>query len=188
MVRAKKKVRQQLLVDQVREKPFLTDEELATFFGVSIPTIRLDRLELGIPEMRERIKEMAREHASDSSEVIEHGDVAGEILDVLEGVQGISLLQTTSEMTDEYGVVDPQYLYAQANSLARNVIGAPVSVTGIGNIKYKDAVTANRKLIAKAEVVRKRGTKFFVWVFIKDKNKEVFRAKFIMETMNHNGM
>ena len=28
-------------------------------FGVSIQTIRLDRLELGIPELRERMKHMA---------------------------------------------------------------------------------------------------------------------------------
>jgi len=28
--------------------------------GVSVPTIRLDRLELGIPELRERIKNVAQ--------------------------------------------------------------------------------------------------------------------------------
>ena len=30
--------------------------------GVSIQTIRLDRMELGIPELRERIKRMAEEN------------------------------------------------------------------------------------------------------------------------------
>lgn len=190
MARLKKQERQQQLYEKLHMTPFITDEALATFFDVSVPTIRLDRLELGIPELRERIKEMAKEHTNENGEVAGHGDVTGEILDVSEGVQGLSMLRTTPDMTDVYGIVDPQYLYAQANSLAKSVIGSPVSVTGIGNIKYKAAVKADCKLIAKAEVVRKRGDKFFVWVFIKDKdkNKEVFRAKFIMETMTHSGM
>ena len=46
MARVKKKVRQQMLMDQVKEKPFLTDEELAKTLEVSVQTIRLDRLEL----------------------------------------------------------------------------------------------------------------------------------------------
>ena len=53
MARVKKKERQQLLLQQVKEKPFLTDEELAQKLGVSVQTIRLDRLELGIPELRD---------------------------------------------------------------------------------------------------------------------------------------
>ena len=171
------------LKEKLHITPFITDEELASFFAVSVPTIRLDRLELGIPELRERIKEMAREHVSDADES-HQSDGVGELLDLTVGVQGISLLQTTPEMTDSTGIVDPQYLYAQANALAKAVIGASVAVTGIGNIKYKNPVTANKKLIAKAEVVRKRFEKNFVWVFTKDKDREVFRAKFIME-MNH---
>ena len=54
MARLKKKERHEILVRQVQDKPFLTDEELAGLFGVSIQTIRLDRMELGIPEVRER--------------------------------------------------------------------------------------------------------------------------------------
>jgi DeoR/GlpR family transcriptional regulator of sugar metabolism len=33
----------------IEEDPFITDKELASLFGVSIQTVRLDRLELGIP-------------------------------------------------------------------------------------------------------------------------------------------
>ena len=50
MARVKKKERQRLLLEQVKTKPFLTDEELAKYLEVSVQTIRLDRLELGIPE------------------------------------------------------------------------------------------------------------------------------------------
>ena len=59
-MRPKKKERQRLLQETIREDPFITDEELAEKFSVSIQTIRLDRLELGIPELRERIKNVAQ--------------------------------------------------------------------------------------------------------------------------------
>ena len=65
MSRLKKQERQKQLTEKLNITPFLTDEELASHFGVSVPTIRLDRLELGIPELRERIKAMATEHAQD---------------------------------------------------------------------------------------------------------------------------
>ncbi len=42
-----KKERQTILQERIKEDPFLTDEELSELFTVSIPTIRLDRLELG---------------------------------------------------------------------------------------------------------------------------------------------
>ncbi|MDD3706223.1 MAG: DeoR family transcriptional regulator, partial [Clostridiaceae bacterium] len=46
-----KKERQARLADRIKADPFLTDEELAENFNVSIQTIRLDRLELGVPEL-----------------------------------------------------------------------------------------------------------------------------------------
>lgn len=180
MAKLKKSERQQQLQEKLNITPFITDEELAEYFDVSVPTIRLDRLALGIPELRERIKEMACEHANEYLEG-NRRDITGELLDITVGKNGISLLQTTEEMTDSNGIVEPQYLYAQANSLAKLVIGNKVLVTGVGNIKYKNPVQAHHKLLAKAEVIRQRGDKIFVWVFINNKDKEVFRAKFIME-------
>ena len=54
-----KKERQQLLINTIKNNPFITDEDLASEFTVSVQTIRLDRLELSIPELRERIKHVA---------------------------------------------------------------------------------------------------------------------------------
>ena len=54
-----------------------------------------------------------------------------------------------------------------------------------GNIKYKNPVGSGTNLVAKAEIVRRRGNKFFIWVIIRDKIKEVFRAKFIMESVEN---
>lgn len=179
MSRIRKQERQALLQEKLNRTPFATDEELAAAFQVSVPTIRLDRLELGIPELRVRIKAVAEEHAQDQTGL--HGDIVGELIDLSVGQQGISMLHTTREMTDPFGFVDPQYLYAQADSLAKAVMNVPAAIAGVGNLKYKEPVGAGRNLVAKAEVVRRRGTKHFIWVFIKDKEHEVFRAKFIME-------
>lgn len=60
MSRLPKKERQSLLLEKIKEDPFLTDEILAEKFKVSIQTIRLDRLELGIPEVRQRTKNLAQ--------------------------------------------------------------------------------------------------------------------------------
>lgn len=43
----------------LQRNPFLTDEQLAKNLAVSIQTIRLDRLSLNIPELRERTRQMA---------------------------------------------------------------------------------------------------------------------------------
>ncbi|WP_302225446.1 transcription factor FapR [Veillonella magna] len=184
MSRIKKQERQQQLREKLNNTPFVTDEELAAFFQVSVPTIRLDRLELGIPELRERIKAMAEEHSHDTIEN-ERVEVVGELLDLTAGKQGLSMLHTTADMLDVTGYVEPHFLYAQADSLAKAVIGSPAAIAGVGNIKYKNPVTAECNLVAKAEVVRRRGDKAFIWVTIKDKVREVFRAKFIMEPVKN---
>ena len=182
MSRIKKKERQQLLQEKLNNTPFVTDEELAIFFNVSVPTIRLDRLELGIPELRERIRARVEGLAPSAND---HIEVVGELIDLTAGEQGLSILRTTDDMTDCNGYVEPQYLYAQADSLAKAVLGVPAALAGVGNIKYKSPVKADCNLVAKASVVRQRGEKYFIWVTIKDKVKEVFRAKFIMEPIQN---
>ena len=96
---------------------------MASHFGVSVPTIRLDRLELGIPELRERIKAMATEHAQDEQpEPIQH-EIVGELIDVTEGKQALSMLHTTPDMEDRFGYIDPQYLYASSKFLGQASYG-----------------------------------------------------------------
>ncbi len=57
--RLPKRERHQQLSRLIEENPFITDRELTRQLKVSIQTVRLDRLELGIPELRERMKLMA---------------------------------------------------------------------------------------------------------------------------------
>ena len=72
------------------------------------------------------------------------------------------------------------YVFSQANSLALAIIDAPMALTGVANIKYKVPVHVGEKLIAKAEIIRQRSNKYFVWVKTRNETQEVFRAKFIM--------
>ncbi len=183
MISEKKRIRQSLLVDYVRSKPFFTDEDLAKLLDVSIQTIRLDRLELGIPELRERIKQLA-EATQKKVKSISSNEISGELLDLELGKSGISLLEITEDMVFEKSkIAKGGYMFSQANSLALALIDAPMAVTGVANVKYKAPVHIGDKLIAKAELKRKRGNKFFVWVKIKNVTKEVFRAKFILVSL-----
>jgi 3-hydroxymyristoyl/3-hydroxydecanoyl-(acyl carrier protein) dehydratase len=175
-----KKERHNILSQKIKEDPFLTDEDLAHFFSVSIPTIRLDRLELGIPELRERIKSVAEENYS-KLKSLQSKEFIGELLDIVLGKSGIAVLETNENMVFEKSkIVRGNYIYSFAESLAIAVIDANVALVGVANIKYKTPVYAGNKLIAKAEVRRVRGNSYIVWVKITEKQKEVFRGKFIL--------
>jgi acyl-coenzyme A thioesterase PaaI-like protein len=175
-----KKERQSILVEKIKEDPFLTDEELAEIFKVSIPTIRLDRLELGIPEHRERIKNVAGKNYG-KVKSLDSKEIVGELLDIDLEKSGISILETSESMAfEKTKIIRGHFIYAHAESLAIAVIDADVALVGVANIKYKTPVYSGAKLIAKANVIRKRDNKYFVWVNISSKQVEVFRGKFIL--------
>ncbi|MGB7604060.1 MAG: transcription factor FapR [Lutisporaceae bacterium] len=180
-----KKERQKSLLAKLELEPFVTDEELSETFEVSIQTIRLDRLELGIPELRERIKNVAENNYSKVKSI--HGkEIVGELIDLELGQRGMSILETDSSFAfEKTDVVKGYHIFAQAESLAIAVIDASVALIGVANIKYKSPVFAGDKLVAKAEVTRTRGNKYFVWVFIKVKQTEVFRGKFILVSFSN---
>ncbi len=183
MARLQKKIRQDVLREKLQASPFLTDEDLASALSVSVQTVRLDRLELGIPELRERTKQMAQE-AQIKLRSIGSGDVVGDLIDLELGKSGISVMTVTPDMVFEKNrVARSHFIFAQADSLALAVIDALTAVTGVANIKYKVPIHVGDKLIAKAEVVKKRGNKYFVWVKTRNAKQEVFRGKFIMVSL-----
>lgn len=174
----RKRDRQSLLREKIRENPFLSDEELAKTFGVSIQTIRLDRLALGIPELRERTKTVA-ERTYGIVKSMGSKEIVGELIDINLGERGISILETTEEMVFERSrVVRGQYIFAQAESLAIALIDADVVLTGLANVKFKRPVTVGEKLVAKGEVMRRRGAHYVVLVETKVGTEKVFRGKF----------
>lgn len=73
-----------------------------------------------------------------------------------------------------------------AETLALAIVDAKAALTGVANIKYKRPVYAGERLVAKGEVIRTRGNKFFVWVFIYVNQQEVFRGKFILVAIDEN--
>jgi len=152
-----KKEKQRSLSEKIVRDPFLTDEELSEYFGVSIQTIRLDRLELGIPELRERIKSVA-EGTYAKVRSISGKEIVGELLDIDLGKKGMSVLETNDAMAfEKTNIVRGQFIYAQAESLAIAVIDADVALIGVANIKYKQPVRSGQKLVAQAEIKKQRG-------------------------------
>ncbi len=179
-----KKLRQQNLKEQLESQPFLTDEELAEEFKVSVPTIRLDRLELRIPELRERIKNVA-EQTHNKVRSIQSQEIVGELVELNLGTSGISILETDHDMVfEKTKIVRGHFIYSFAETLSIAVIDANVALIGVANIKYISPVYAGAKLIAKAEVRRMKDNKYIVWVKINEKQIEVFRGKFILVSLD----
>ncbi len=176
-----KRERQNKLVEKLKEDPFLTDEELAEQLGVSVPTVRLDRLELGVPELRQRIRDMASKNHN-KVRTLSSNEIIGEIVELNLGESAISILDTTNQMVfAQSKIVRGHYIYSMAESVAIAVIDADVALVGVANIKYKHPVYAGSKLIAKVTIKQKRPKgKHIVWVMIYNKQVEVFRGKFLL--------
>jgi acyl-coenzyme A thioesterase PaaI-like protein len=172
--------RQRRLAETIHEHPFYTDEELARQFKVSVQTIRLDRMSLRIPELRERLREVA-ERTYVQVKSIAGREIVGDLLDIELGRSGLSVLETTPEMAFERtGVVRGHYIFAQADSLAIALIDAGTVLTGLANVKFRRPVRVGEKLVAKAEVLRQRGNKFVVLVTTRVGGDDVFRGKFVV--------
>ncbi len=182
--RVSKKERQEELKEMIKEDPFQNDEELAAAFDVSIQTLRLDRMELGIPELRERFRNVAKGNYEKVRSMV-GAEIVGELIDLTLGKQGISILETDEDMAfKKTNIVRGHHIFSQAESLAMAVIDADVALTGVANIKYLKPIYLGDKLVAKAELVRIRGNKHFVHVKISVNQKQVFRGKFIFVSLS----
>lgn len=176
----KKKDRQYHLKEIITDTPFVSDEELSEMFGVSIQTIRLDRLELGIPELRERMKAAAQRNYS---KIVGLGisELIGEIIELEVNKFGISFLEADREMAfKKTDIVKGHYIFSMAESLALAVINSKAALTGVANMKYNKPVSVGDKLVARAEVSRQRNKDYIVHVKITVKQEQVFRGKFIL--------
>lgn len=154
-MRRNKRERQQMLVETIAENPFITDEDLAELFGVSIQTIRLDRLELSIPELRERIKHVAEKRFEDEVRSLPLEEVIGEIIDIDLDSSAISILDIKKEhVFIRNRIARGHHLFAQANSLAVAVINDELALTAKANIQFTQSVKEEERVIAKAKVTK----------------------------------
>lgn len=162
------------------QNPFATDEELAQKYGCSIQTIRLDRLELGIPEVRERMKRVAENNYSIVKSVTDK-EIVGELIELELGKKATSLLEITTEMVAEKSqVCRGHHIYSQANMLAVALIDSEVVLTGSARVRYRRPVYLNEKLVATAVLARRHSNKHLVKVVSKVGAEEVFIGKFIV--------
>jgi acyl-coenzyme A thioesterase PaaI-like protein len=157
--RLPKPIRQERLADTIRKNPFVTDDELAASFHVSIQTIRLDRMELGIPEVRERIKQMA----AVSQEIVRSlpmDEVIGDVIDLQLDKSGISILEIGSEhVFSRTEIARGHHIFAQANSLAVALINDEVALTASADIRFLRQVRLGERCIAKGYVKSAPGDK-----------------------------
>ncbi|WP_050181486.1 transcription factor FapR [Domibacillus robiginosus] len=180
-MRRSKKERQELLKQTIEENPFVTDEELAQEFSVSVQTIRLDRMELSIPELRERIKYVAEKNMQDEVRSLPIEEVIGDIIDIELDKSAISIFDVKKEhVFKRNGIARGHHLFAQANSLAVAVINDEMALTGKADIRFTQPVKENSRVIAKAKVVRSQKGRTIVDVSSFVGSDLVFRGEFSM--------
>jgi len=180
--RLSKSQRHQRLVQLIEDNPFITDRELTRLLRVSIQTIRLDRLELAIPELRERMKLMA-ERSYDAVRSLPLDEVIGDIIDLELDKSGISVFDIREEhIFSRTGIARGHHLFAQANSLAVAVINDKIALTRTADIRFVRPVKLGEKCIAKAYVRSgaegQSKTKVEVNTYVSD--EIVFQGSFII--------
>ena len=182
---SKKLVRHGKLQKLIQKDPFLTDEQLAKSLKVSVPTVRLDRLALNIPELRERIRVMASA-ASTRLKAIDQKDIVGELIDLELNKSAISTLTVTNDMVlGKTGVGRGYFMFAMADTLALALVDTEFALTAVGNVKYKVPVYPGDRLVAKADVTNIKDDRYYIRVIIKKGTTVVFRAKFIIAAVTN---
>lgn len=182
-----KQERQKKLIETIKANPFITDEDLASDFTVSVQTIRLDRLELSIPELRERIKHVASKSFEDEVRSLPLNEVIGEMVDIELDQRAISIFDVKSEhVFMRNSIARGHHLFAQANSLAVAVINDELALTVTSTLSFVKPVKLGDRVIAKAIVVSKDEEKnrTFVEVTSSVENEVVFSGQFEMFRTN----
>lgn len=188
-MRLKKDARHVSLLKKINETPFITDEELAEYFSVSIQTIRLDRLELRIPELRKRIKSVATNQWSEKIKALPVEEVIGEIIDLELDSRAISILNIKEEhVFSRNKIARGHHLFAQANSLAVAVIDDELALTHKSELNFKRQVKLGEQVICKARVVSNLKTKTEVEIESYVKDDMVFNGIFIMFRYQEKGV
>ncbi|MFD1018145.1 transcription factor FapR [Thalassobacillus hwangdonensis] len=181
-----KVTRQIELKETIKSMPFITDEELAKKFGVSIQTIRLDRMELSIPELRERIKSVATHEWNETVKALPIEEVIGEVVDLELDERAISILDIRSEhVFSRNDIARGHHLFAQANSLAVAVINDELALTAKSEIYFTRQVKKGERVVAKAKVAgtdQKGRTLVEVQSYVE--NEQVFAGTFYMFRSN----
>jgi acyl-coenzyme A thioesterase PaaI-like protein len=137
----------------VETDPFLTDEDLSKRYDVSVQTIRLDRLECGIPELRKRLKRVASQSMTGEVKSLSSDEIIGDIIDIELDKRALSIFDVTIDhVFQRSGIARGHHLFAQANSLAVAVMDEDLALTVRSTIDFLKPVKAGDRVIARAEV------------------------------------
>jgi acyl-coenzyme A thioesterase PaaI-like protein len=182
MTRHHKHERHQALRAEIEKNPFSTDEELAKYFGVSVSTIRLDRTDLGIPELRERTKAVAHE-AYDTIMSLGEQELIGDLTELRIGEAGSTRLRIDENMVlSKTRVARGHHLFAQANSLAMALVDAEVAVTGSVEMKFLRPVHLGEIVLAEGRVLQRKGNKYWIEIEAKVNKEKVLSGTWILFT------
>ncbi|EUJ21326.1 transcription factor FapR [Listeria aquatica] len=178
-----KKERQAKLQEVIDANPFITDDELAKTFNVSVQTVRLDRVALSIPELRERIKHVASENFTDSVKSLPLEEVIGEIIDIKLNESAISIFDVKEEHVFKRNhIARGHHLFAQANSLATAVIPNELALTTQATVRFVRQVKLNERVVSKALVRKQTGERAITIVDVRSYvgDEVVLKGKFEM--------
>ena len=178
-----KQDRQQLLVSLLEEDPFLTDEDIARHFSVSIQTVRLDRLECHIPELRERLKSVAAQQLNGTVKSLQAEEIFGEIIDVELDNKALSIFDVAEiHVFKRNGIARGHHLFAHANSLAVAVLDDDLALTVRSSLHFQQPVRAGDRVVARATVRKEtlKNKSTVVDVLSTVENQPVFSGEFQM--------
>jgi len=175
-----KEERRKELGEELFRHPFFTDDELAERFKVSVSTIRLDRGELGIPELRKRTRAVAQE-AYSTLKSLDDQELIGELQELVIGERACSELMIDESMVlTKARVARGHYLFAQANSLAIALVDAPMALTGSVALKFIRPVQLGEVVVAVGKVLKRKQNKYWVHVSVRVGTEEVLRGDWVL--------
>nr|WP_277953114.1 transcription factor FapR [Staphylococcus sp. acrmy] len=179
-IKLKKTERRQAIQKAIDSNPFITDSELCEKFEVSIQTIRLDRTNLNIPELRKRIKLVAEQNY-EQVRALEASEVIGDLIQVEPNKSAQSIIDITeNSVFMKTQIARGHVLFAQANSLCVALIHNSTVLTQESNIEFIEKVKLHDTVRAEATVLDKTKQHYVIEVnsFVKD--TLVFKGTFKM--------
>jgi len=182
-----RKERRKALQDLLSKDPFMTDWQLADELGVSIATIRLDRMALDIPELRERARIIAAGTYSEIKAL--HGEeVIGDLVELNLGRDGASVLEVTDHMVFARNqILRGHYLFAQGNSLAVALVDSDLVLTKTAQVRYRSPVRLGDRVMAQAVVTAVEDHRYSVSVTSSVHDEVVFSGEFVVVDVARKG-
>ncbi|WP_199787315.1 transcription factor FapR [Staphylococcus agnetis] len=147
-----KNERREMIQKTIEQNPFITDQALSDMYEVSIQTIRLDRSQLNIPELRERVKRVAKDQYENISS-LENQDIIGDVVSLEANQDAKSVYTITKhDVFTRNRVARGHVVFAQANSLCVALIQHESVLTKESHIHFVKPVYLGDVVIAEAHV------------------------------------